>query len=112
MSDEPTNVDTVIRRVISGDSSARCWIMERADTVRDPRLLILVALIDRRPARIDRALKACETTGERQVVAITAAHLRGDGQLVDALARDHLVDHPDSVLVAWIASGATGSLGQ
>jgi hypothetical protein len=36
-------------------------------------------------------------------VAIAIAHQRGDGDLVDALARDHLVDHPDSVLVAWIA---------
>ncbi len=36
-------------------------------------------------------------------MAIAIAHRRGDRDLVDALARDHLVDHPDSVLVAWIA---------
>jgi hypothetical protein len=36
-------------------------------------------------------------------VAIATAHLRGERELVDALARDHLVDHPDNVLVAWIA---------
>ena len=35
-----------------------------------------------------------------------AAHLRGDHDLVDALAREHLADHPDSVLVAWIAAAA------
>jgi hypothetical protein len=27
-----------------------------------------------------------------------------DHDLDDALAREHLVDHPDGVLVAWIAS--------
>ena len=43
------------------------------------------------------------STRDRQLVAIAAAHRRGDGELVDALARDHLVDHPDSVLVAWMA---------
>jgi hypothetical protein len=39
-------------------------------------------------------------------VAIAAAHHRGDRELVDALARDHLVDHPDNVLVAWIADAS------
>jgi hypothetical protein len=39
-------------------------------------------------------------------VAIAAAHRRGEGELVDALARDHLVDHPDSVLAAWIAAAS------
>jgi hypothetical protein len=39
-------------------------------------------------------------------VANAAAHLRGEHELVDALARDHLVDHPDNVLVAWIAGAS------
>ena len=46
------------------------------------------------------------TTRDRQVVAIAAAHLRGERDLVDALAREHLVDHPDNVLVAWIAGAS------
>ena len=45
-------------------------------------------------------------TRDRQLVAIAAAYLAGDSDRVDALARDHLVDHPDSLLVAWIAAGA------
>ena len=49
------------------------------------------------------------TTRERQTVAIAAAHLRGDRDLVDALARDHLIEHPDSVLVAWIAGAGARS---
>jgi hypothetical protein len=32
--------------------------------------------------------------------------LAGDHDLVNALARDHLADHLDHLLVAWIAAGA------
>jgi hypothetical protein len=53
-----------------------------------------------------RAERLAATTRDRQVVAIAAAHQRGDRRLVDALARDHLVDHPDNVLVAWIADAS------
>ena len=37
-------------------------------------------------------------------MAIARAHLAGDADLLDALVRDHLVDHPDSRLAAWIAT--------
>jgi hypothetical protein len=55
---------------------------------------------------VDKAEAAAVTTRERQLVAIAAAHLRGERKLVDALARDHLVDHPDNVLVARIAAAS------
>ena len=51
------------------------------------------------------------TTRDRQLVAIATAHLRGERELVDALARDHLVDHPDNVLVAWIAGASHSDQG-
>jgi hypothetical protein len=38
------------------------------------------------------------------VVAIAVAHVAGHVDLVDALARDHLTDHPASVLVSWISA--------
>jgi hypothetical protein len=53
---------------------------------------------------LERAGHCAETTRDRQVVAIAAAYLHGNHDLVDALARDHLADHPDSVLVAQIAA--------
>ena len=53
-----------------------------------------------------RAGELAVTTRDRQLVAIASAHLRGERELVDALARDHLVDHPDNVLVAWIAGAS------
>ena len=46
------------------------------------------------------------TTRDRQLVAIAAAHLDGDHDRVHTLARDHLADHPDHLLVAWIAATA------
>jgi hypothetical protein len=55
---------------------------------------------------LTRAEQLAVTTRDRQLVAIAAAHRRGKRELVDALARDHLVDHPDSVLVAWIAGAS------
>jgi hypothetical protein len=51
-----------------------------------------------------QAAAVAVTTRDRQLVAIASAHLRGEGDVVDALAREHLVDHPDSVLVARIAA--------
>ena len=53
---------------------------------------------------LDRAAGVATTTRDRQVVAIAVAHVAGDADRVDVLARDHLVDHPDSVLVAWISA--------
>ena len=37
-------------------------------------------------------------------MAIATAHLDGDDDRLDALVRDHLADHPDNVLAAWIAA--------
>jgi hypothetical protein len=70
----------------------------------DPAVLVAASLFAPDADRLlARAGSLAATTRDRQLVAIAIAHQRGDGDLVDALARDHLVDHPDSVLVAWIA---------
>ncbi len=37
-------------------------------------------------------------------MAVATAHIAGDEELLDALVRDHLADHPDHVLAAWIAA--------
>jgi len=52
---------------------------------------------------LERAAAVATTTRDRQLVAIAAAHLRGEPDVIDALTRDHLVNHPNSVLAAWIA---------
>jgi hypothetical protein len=104
MSDD--SVDTVIRQAIGGDPGATSWIVAHADTTDSPVLIAMAALLERRPASLDRALAAASTSRDRQVVEIARAHLNGNNDLVDALARDHLVDYPDSLIVAWIASDA------
>ena len=43
------------------------------------------------------------TTRDRQLVALADAHLRGDADLLHVLVRDHLSEHPDNLLAAWIA---------
>jgi hypothetical protein len=94
----------LLRRLVIGDDAAIKAIVEASHTSDDPLVLVAAALFtpdgDRLLARADGL---ASTTRDRQVVAIAAAHQRGERDLVDALARDHLVDHPDSVLVAWIA---------
>jgi hypothetical protein len=54
-------------------------------------------------ALLIRAAEAATTTRERQLVAIAEALLDGDTDRVDVLAREHLTDHPDHLLVAFIA---------
>jgi hypothetical protein len=100
--------DRLIGQLIGGETAAAVEIVGRAQTSEDPVVMAAAAaLIDPgAPELLARGAELAQTTRERQLVAIAAAHLAGDRDLVDALARDHLVDHPDSLLVAWIAAGA------
>jgi hypothetical protein len=100
------SAQTVIRQAIGGDTAANPWILAQADTTESPVVIAMAALLERRPGSLDRALVAASTSRDRQVVEIARAHLHGNNDLVDALARDHLVDFPDSLIVAWIASDA------
>jgi len=62
------------------------------------------------PALLERADSTAATTRDRQLVAVAAAYLHGDADRALLLARDHLAEHPDSVLVAHIAALATQNL--
>jgi hypothetical protein len=94
-------------RLLACDDDAITAIVEQPDTCADPQTLVVAALVSAGGERLlARAGEVASTARDRQVVAIAAAYRRGDRELVDALARDHLVDHPDSVLVAWIADAS------
>ena len=97
------NVEGLLRRMIGGDAVARDQILERASTTSSPVLLVAAALVAGQPDFLVRASHHAQTTRDRQLVAIAGAHLIGEADLVDALVRDHLSDHPDNLLVAWIA---------
>lgn len=89
----------LIRQLIGGDSAAAAQVVSRAlENGDDPELLVAAAL-----RLLDRAATVAVTTRDRQLVAIAAAHLAGDADRVQVLARDHLADHPDNLLVAWLA---------
>jgi len=104
----PDDSHTLVRQLISGDPTAAGQILAQADTSTEPLVLTAAALIRPGiPSYLDRATASATTTRDRQLVALAAAHLAGSHELVSALAREHLLDHPDSLLAAWIAAGAT-----
>ena len=99
--------EQMIHRLVVGDGAEIVAIVEEARRSDDPAVLVAAALFaSDGEALVARAGSLAASTRERQLVAIASAHLRGERDLVDALARDHLVDHPDSVLVAWIADAS------
>jgi hypothetical protein len=106
MVEDDGDVEGMIRRAIGGDPGAISWIERHADSTVEPTVIAMSALLEGRPERLAKALAIATTSRDRQLVAIAAAALREEHQLVDALARDHLADHPDSFMVAWIASDA------
>ncbi len=102
----------VLHRLAVADPTVIVEIVAASRTSDDPMTLVVAALFATdADALMVRAGHLATTTRERQTVAIAAAHLNGDRDLVDALARDHLIEHPDSVLVAWIAGAGARSSG-
>jgi hypothetical protein len=101
------DVETLVRRLVHGDAAAAAAIAALAATSGEPLVLTAAALLD--PARTDLLARATDTAvrrTDREITALAAAHLAGDHDRVTVLAREHLLDHPGSVLAAWIAAGA------
>jgi hypothetical protein len=97
---------TLLHRLIGGHPAAPADILRlAADTTSTP-LLVAAALLASDLEFLARAAKHATTSRDRQLVALADAHLRGNPDLLDALVRDHLSEHPDNVLAAWIAAGA------
>jgi hypothetical protein len=110
-----TRPDTyqLIRQLIGGDATAIATIRGRAATSVDAVLLVAAALeaADRgdTPAADDllaRAGRLAVAGRDRQLVAIASSQLAGEHDRSNALAREHLAEYPDSLLVAWIAYAA------
>ncbi|MDQ1739009.1 MAG: hypothetical protein QOE53_661 [Pseudonocardiales bacterium] len=104
----PDDIETLLRRLIGGAEVAATEIRERARTNDSPILLVAAALLTVEPNDfLDRAAEHATTTRDRQLIAIAAAHLNHDEDLFNAFVRDHLADHPDNILAAWIAAKHT-----
>ena len=100
----PILPEQLLHRLVVGDAAAIAAIVEASRISDDPMVLVAAALFAPDGAGLlARAAGMAASTRDRQLVAIAGAHLQGERDLVDALSRDHLVDHPDNVLVAWIA---------
>ncbi|MCX6431371.1 MAG: hypothetical protein NTX29_00815 [Actinobacteria bacterium] len=99
------DLEDALRRVIGGDISARADVLKRAGQEQDPTLLAMAAVLSGDREWLAKAEGQAASTRDRQIVAIASAHVAGDSDLVDALARDHLADYPDSLIVAWLAGG-------
>ncbi len=100
-----TDPQQLLHQLAVGEPAYVTALVEEFRSSDDATTVAVVALFA--PGADDllrRARGLAQTTRERQIVTIAAAHLRGAHELVNALARDHLTDHPDSVVVAWIAA--------
>jgi hypothetical protein len=76
-----------------------------ADVSRAVTAIVAAALLaDSSDDLLADALRLATSTGDRQLVAIAVAYLAGDHERVDALARDHLLDHPSKPILAWIVT--------
>jgi hypothetical protein len=100
-----SNPEQLIRDLIADNAGATDAILEAAGTSQDPAVLVGAALVaPGRPALLTRAAASAACPRDRQLVAVATAHLSGDDDRTLLLARDHLAEHPDSLLVAHIAA--------
>jgi hypothetical protein len=100
-----SNPEQLIRDLIADSAGATDAILVAATTSQDPAVLVGAALVaPGRSALLARAAASASCLRDRQLVAVATAHLRGDGDRTLLLARDHLAEHPDSLLVAHIAA--------
>ena len=98
-------IENLLRRLVGEDATATGEILDRAGTSTSPQLLVAAAMLTDEPdAFLTGAAHHAMTTRDRQLVEVAATHLSGDDDLLDALVRDHLADHPESFLAAWIAA--------
>ncbi|GIF46393.1 hypothetical protein DFJ67_4950 [Asanoa ferruginea] len=101
----PDDIENLVRRLVGGDSTVAPELLDLAKTDNSPILLVAAALVAGAPGDLlTRATASAATTRDRQLVAIATAHLDGDEDRLDGFVRDHLAEHPDNVLVAWIAA--------
>jgi hypothetical protein len=102
----PDDNTTLLHRLIGDHPDAPAEILDRATDSTSTPLLVAAALLATDLELLTRAAQLATTTRDRQLVTLADAHLRGNADLLDALVRDHLSEHPDNLLAAWIAGRA------
>ena len=99
----PTEQTALLDRLVGGDQIAAIEILDLAPTTDSPSVLVAAAMLARDAGHLSRAAALATGVRERQLVVLAQAHLEGNAHLLDGLVRDHLADHPDHLLAAWIA---------
>jgi hypothetical protein len=97
------DITALLHRLIGGDPEAPTEILAMAGSSTSTPLLVAAALLADDLDVLSTAATHARTTRDRQLVALTEAHLRGNADLLHVLVRDHLSEHPDNLLAAWIA---------
>lgn len=103
MSDDST---PLLHRLIGDHPDAATEILSLAATSTSPPLLVAAAILTRDLQHLTRAAAHATSIRDRQLVAVADAHLRDRTDLLHVLVRDHLSEHPDNLLAAWIAGRA------
>ena len=106
----PDTNASLLRRLIGEHPDAPAEVLDLAPDSTSTPLLVAAAIVSGDRALLTRAGQHAATTRDRQLVILADTHLRGDVELLDALVRDHLSEHPDNLLAAWIAGRAAPSL--
>jgi len=99
-----SNPTPLLLRLIGGDPAATAEVLASAVTSEDPSVLVAAALLAGDPSYLERAGGHAFTVRDRQLVVLAKAQLSHQADLFDALVRDHLAEHPDHLLAAWIAN--------
>jgi len=99
----PADQTLLLHRLVGGDSDAAIEVLAQAETSRSASVLVAAAMLTGDAHRLDRAMTLAVGARERQLVVLADTFLRGDADLLDVLVRDHLSEHPDHLLAAWIA---------
>ena len=103
MPNQRSEADALLLRLIGGDPHAADEVLTLAAVIDDPSVLVAAALVAQNHSYLDRAATCAVTVRDRHLVVLAKAQLEHRSDLFDALVRDHLADHPDHLLAAWIA---------
>ena len=104
MSTTSSDPTALVLRLIGGAPTAAGEVLASATTSKDPSVLVAAALLSENWSYLVRAREFALTVRDRQLIVLAATLLNDQGDLFGALVRDHLADHPDHLLAAWMAS--------
>jgi hypothetical protein len=99
----PEDHTALLRRLVGGDATAEAEVLVRAADSTSAPLLVAAALVAHDRLLLVQAQRCAATTRDRQLVVLADALLAGRADLLDVLVKEHLAEHPDNVLAAWIA---------